>query len=137
MTKRTTRGASIQNLLKTPTKRTWRKPPNGLAGSTASTARAAFSPASTSPQHLSRPQANAVAKKPFSNGSSAISASMTPSNPALSKLLASSSAMIPEVGQRDMRLYFAVDVKDDINRKVEPHVPLPDLVNTAYAILGA
>ena len=27
-------------------------------------------------------------------------------------------------------------MKDDINQKVEPHVPLPDLVNTAYTILG-
>jgi type III restriction enzyme len=34
-------------------------------------------------------------------------------------------------------IYADKDVKDDINRKVEPHVPLPDLVNTAYAILGA
>ncbi|HEY1422256.1 MAG TPA: DEAD/DEAH box helicase family protein [Candidatus Acidoferrum sp.] len=37
------------------------------------------------------------------------------------------------------RLYhiYADDtVKDDINQKVEPHVPLPDLVNTAYTILG-
>jgi len=33
-------------------------------------------------------------------------------------------------------IYADADVKDDINRKVEPHVPLPDLVNTAYTILG-
>ncbi len=33
-------------------------------------------------------------------------------------------------------IYADPDVKDDINRKVEPHVPLPDLVNTAYTILG-
>jgi len=33
-------------------------------------------------------------------------------------------------------IYADQDVKDDINRKVEPHVPLPDLVNTAYTILG-
>ncbi len=34
-------------------------------------------------------------------------------------------------------IYADDEVKDDINRKVEPHVPLPDLVNTAYTILGA
>src|SRR5216684_5723910 len=33
-------------------------------------------------------------------------------------------------------IYADADVKDDINRRVEPHVPLPDLVNTAYTILG-
>ncbi len=33
-------------------------------------------------------------------------------------------------------IYADPSVKDDINRKVEPHVPLPDLVHTAYAILG-
>jgi type III restriction enzyme len=33
-------------------------------------------------------------------------------------------------------IYMDQTVKDDINRKVEPHVPLPDLVNTAYTILG-
>ena len=33
-------------------------------------------------------------------------------------------------------IYMDETVKDDINRKVEPHVPLPDLVNTAYTILG-
>jgi type III restriction enzyme len=33
-------------------------------------------------------------------------------------------------------IYADPGVKDDINRKVEPHVPLPDLVNTAYTILG-
>jgi len=33
-------------------------------------------------------------------------------------------------------IYADPDVKDDINRKVEPHVPLPDLVHTAYTILG-
>ncbi len=33
-------------------------------------------------------------------------------------------------------LYSDPDVKDDINQKAEPHVPLPDLVNTAYTILG-
>jgi len=29
-------------------------------------------------------------------------------------------------------IYADPTVKDDINQKVEPHVPLPDLVNTAY-----
>ena len=33
-------------------------------------------------------------------------------------------------------IYADPTVKDDINQKVEPHVPLPDLVNTAYTILG-
>lgn len=33
-------------------------------------------------------------------------------------------------------IYMDPTVKDDINQKVEPHVPLPDLVNTAYTILG-
>ena len=33
-------------------------------------------------------------------------------------------------------IYADPTVKDDINQKVEPHVPLPDLVNTAYSILG-
>jgi type III restriction enzyme len=33
-------------------------------------------------------------------------------------------------------IYADPEVKDDINQKVEPHVPLPDLVNTAYTILG-
>lgn len=33
-------------------------------------------------------------------------------------------------------IYTDPTVKDDINQKVEPHVPLPDLVNTAYTILG-
>ena len=33
-------------------------------------------------------------------------------------------------------IYADDEVKDDINRKVEPHVPLPDLVNAAYTILG-
>src|SRR6266851_6263632 len=33
-------------------------------------------------------------------------------------------------------IYADQTVKDDINQKVEPHVPLPDLVNTAYTILG-
>jgi type III restriction enzyme len=33
-------------------------------------------------------------------------------------------------------VYTDPTVKDDINQKVEPHVPLPDLVNTAYTILG-
>jgi type III restriction enzyme len=34
-------------------------------------------------------------------------------------------------------IYADPEVKEDINRKVEPHVPLPDLVNTAYTILGS
>src|SRR5208282_3680465 len=34
-------------------------------------------------------------------------------------------------------IYSDPTVKDDINRKVEAHVPLPDLVNTAYTILGS
>jgi type III restriction enzyme len=33
-------------------------------------------------------------------------------------------------------IYSDDEVKEDINRKVEPEVPLPDLVNTAYTILG-
>lgn len=33
-------------------------------------------------------------------------------------------------------IYADPEVKEDINRKVEAHVPLPDLVNTAYTILG-
>jgi hypothetical protein len=33
-------------------------------------------------------------------------------------------------------IYTDPTVKDDINQKVDPHVPLPDLVNTAYTILG-
>lgn len=33
-------------------------------------------------------------------------------------------------------IYADPTVKDDINQKAEPHVPLPDLVNTAYTILG-
>src|SRR5260370_17173770 len=33
-------------------------------------------------------------------------------------------------------MYADADVKEEINRKVEPHVPLPDLVNTAYTIRG-
>jgi len=33
-------------------------------------------------------------------------------------------------------IYADLEVKEDINRKVEAHVPLPDLVNTAYTILG-
>jgi len=33
-------------------------------------------------------------------------------------------------------IYSDPEVKEDINRKAEPHVPLPDLVNTAYTILG-
>ncbi|MBZ5540494.1 MAG: DEAD/DEAH box helicase family protein [Acidobacteriia bacterium] len=33
-------------------------------------------------------------------------------------------------------IYADQSVKEDINQKVEPHVPLPDLVNTAYTILG-
>jgi type III restriction enzyme len=33
-------------------------------------------------------------------------------------------------------IYADAEVKEDINRKVEAHVPLPDLVNTAYTILG-
>jgi len=33
-------------------------------------------------------------------------------------------------------IYMDPDVREDINRKAEPHVPLPDLVNTAYTILG-
>ena len=37
---------------------------------------------------------------------------------------------------RPYHIYADAGVKDDINRKVEPHVPLPDLVNTAYTILG-
>jgi hypothetical protein len=34
-------------------------------------------------------------------------------------------------------IYADPEVKEDINRKVEPHVPLPDLVHTAYTILGS
>jgi len=33
-------------------------------------------------------------------------------------------------------IYMDPEVRDDINQKAEPHVPLPDLVNTAYTILG-
>jgi type III restriction enzyme len=33
-------------------------------------------------------------------------------------------------------IYTDPDVKEDLNRKAEPHVPLPDLVSTAYTILG-
>ncbi len=33
-------------------------------------------------------------------------------------------------------IYMDPEVREDINRKAEPHVPLPDLVNTAYTILG-
>ncbi len=34
-------------------------------------------------------------------------------------------------------IYNDPDVKDDLNRKAEPHDPLPDLVQKAYALLGA
>jgi type III restriction enzyme len=34
-------------------------------------------------------------------------------------------------------IYADPDVKDDINQKVGPEVPLPDLVNTAYTLLGS
>src|SRR5260370_11514753 len=33
-------------------------------------------------------------------------------------------------------MYADADVKEEINRKVEPHVPRPDLLNSAYTILG-
>ncbi len=33
-------------------------------------------------------------------------------------------------------IYNDPEVKDDLNRKAEPHEPLPDLVNNAYALLG-
>jgi len=33
-------------------------------------------------------------------------------------------------------IYTDPEVKEDLNRKAEPHDPLPDLVNTAYTILG-
>ncbi len=33
-------------------------------------------------------------------------------------------------------VYTDPEVKEDLNRKAEPHDPLPDLVNTAYTILG-
>jgi type III restriction enzyme len=33
-------------------------------------------------------------------------------------------------------IYADPEVKEDISRKIGPHVPLPDLVNTAYSILG-
>ncbi len=33
-------------------------------------------------------------------------------------------------------IYADPEVKEDLNQKAEPHVPLPDLVNTAYSILG-
>lgn len=34
-------------------------------------------------------------------------------------------------------LYKDEEVKDDLNRKAQPHEPLPDLVQKAYALLGA
>ncbi len=34
-------------------------------------------------------------------------------------------------------IYADPDVRDDINQKVGPEVPLPDLVNTAYTLLGS
>ncbi len=34
-------------------------------------------------------------------------------------------------------LYIEAEVKEDLNRKAEPHEPLPDLVQKAYALLGA
>jgi type III restriction enzyme len=34
-------------------------------------------------------------------------------------------------------IYMDQEVRDDINQKVEAHVPLPDLVITGYALLGA
>ena len=37
---------------------------------------------------------------------------------------------------RRYHIYTDPTVKDDINQKVEAHVLLPDLVNTAYTILG-
>src|SRR5208337_2101020 len=37
---------------------------------------------------------------------------------------------------RFYHIYMDPDVKDDINQKAQPHAPLPDLVTTAYAILG-
>lgn len=38
---------------------------------------------------------------------------------------------------RFYHLYMDPEVKDDINRKAEPHEPLPQLVNNAYYLLGA
>jgi type III restriction enzyme len=47
---------------------------------------------------------------------------------------------LPDVKTYRSRLYHIYndpDVKDDLNRKAEPHEPLPDLVQKAYTILAA
>ena len=33
-------------------------------------------------------------------------------------------------------LYNEAEVREDLNRRAEPHEPLPDLVQKAYALLG-
>ena len=38
---------------------------------------------------------------------------------------------------RFYHLYTDSEVKDDLNRRAEPHEPLPDLVKNAYTLLGA
>jgi type III restriction enzyme len=42
----------------------------------------------------------------------------------------------PDYRSRLYHLYADPDVKDDLNRRAEPSEPLPDLVNTAYHLLG-
>lgn len=47
---------------------------------------------------------------------------------------------IPDARTYKSRLYHIyndAEVKDDLNRKAEPHEPLPDLVTNAYALLGS
>jgi type III restriction enzyme len=42
-----------------------------------------------------------------------------------------------ELKSRFYHVYREPDVQADLNRKAEPHEPLPDLVTTAYTLLGA
>ena len=47
---------------------------------------------------------------------------------------------LPDAKTRKSRLYHIYnddEVKDDLNRKAEPHEPLPDFVRNAYILLGA
>mgnify|MGYP000866143962 CR=1 FL=1 len=42
----------------------------------------------------------------------------------------------PDYRSRLYHIYADPEVKDDLNRRAEPNEPLPDLVNTAYHLLG-
>ena len=119
----------------------WTKLPAGSKGSTVSTRPGIFAAASISQQPpLPQPERSPPKKGLFD---------WIVSDFGLNDAIEAGLVKTPRVVVRDdalanaqtyrsklYHLYNEAEVKEDLNRKAEPHEPLPDLVQNAYTLLA-